>query len=389
MPAGLLWAEHYSKSGIYERYVNRRRSRGTSFRPSSSGAARGQRRRGRSSLPRKIGEWTRRLFSRDSPLRQLWLLARRMFDLIRFDWITLFVLLLMMPFIAALFMAVSNKDDLVGWQFSEERIDRDLKRELWNAEVDEKAEYMPGPTAEVLVTMLGLAITQAGTFGAAFEIVKERSIFARERAVNLKIPAYVGSKVLVLGAFALIQVAGSLAILAIKLDLDFEPILEFFPSGALEIGVTLFIAVLASIMMGLFISAVVPNQNIVLYVILGQLFVQIIFSGALFPLPESGVTNTVSKLVVSHWALDAMGSTVDIVKLNDESRLCRVIDNPDPRSALETTIVCDSAAQEKEDLGLDYQHDADHLKETWLALGIQAVVWCVATMVVQAVKRPE
>jgi len=389
MPAGLLWAEHYARSELCERYVNRRRSRGASYGPSAPGTSRGRRRRGGGSLLRSVADWARRLVGRDSPLRQLWILARRQFDLIRYDWITLFVLLLMMPFIAGLFMVVSNEDDLVGWQFSEERVERDLKRELWDAEVDEKAEYMPAPTAELLVTMLGLALTQAGTFGAAFEIVKERSIFARERAVNLKIPAYVGSKVFVLGVFALIQVASSLLILSIKLDMDFEPILDFFPSGALELGVTLFIAVMASIMMGLFISAVVPNQNIVLYVILGQLFVQIILSGALFPLPDSGVTKTVSQMVVSHWTMDAMGSTVDIVKLNDESRICRVIENQDPRKDVDTEIVCDSAAQPEEDLGLDYEHDADHLKKTWLALALQAVVWCGATMVVQTLKKPE
>ena len=84
----------------------------------SSGASQGQRRRGRRSPSRLISEGVRRLVGRDSPLRQLWLLARRQFDLIRFDWITLFVLLLMMPFIAALFMVVSNEEDLVGWQFS-------------------------------------------------------------------------------------------------------------------------------------------------------------------------------------------------------------------------------------------------------------------------------
>jgi hypothetical protein len=97
----------------------------------------------------------------------------------------------------------------------------------------------------------------------------------------------------------------------------------------------------------------------------------------------------VSKLVVSHWTMDAMGSTVDIVKLNDESRICRVIENQDPRKDVDTEIVCDSAAQDEEDIGLDYEHDADHLKKTWLALGLQAVVWCGATMVVQTLKKPE
>ena len=274
-PAGLLWAEHYSQSPLFRKYVTDRRSHPPPFGGIPPSVPQRRRRPSRSAPMRQLKDWARRVIGHDSPLRQLWILARRQFDLIRHDMITLFVLLLMMPFIASLFMAVSNVDDLVGWQMTQDEIDAELEAELEGREVDEKEEYMPAPSAELLITMLGLALTQAGTFGAAFEIVKERSIFARERAVNLRVGAYVGAKVLVLGVFALIQVASSLIIIGLRLDMDFEPILDIFPSGAWELGVTLYIAVLASILFGLFISAIVPNQNVVLYVILGQLFVQI------------------------------------------------------------------------------------------------------------------
>jgi ABC-type multidrug transport system ATPase subunit len=391
MPAGMLWAAHYRQSAIYQKYVSARQ-RGNGRTPSGTrqaGKARQPSASRRRSPGRAVGRWLRRQFSKHSPLRQLWLLARRQFELIRYDWITLFVLLLMMPFIAALFMGVSNEEDLVGRQMTRGLIEIELKKELRDAEEGESADYMPSPTAEMLITMLGLALTQAGTFGAAFEIVKERPIFARERAVNLGVGAYVGAKVLVLGVFAVLQVASSLFVLSLRLDLGFEPILEnVFESGAWELGVTLFFAVLASIMMGLFISAVVPNQNVVLYVILGQLFVQIILSGALFPLPDSDVTDIVSKSVVSHWTMEAMGSTVDVRKLNDESVVCTVIPELDPRATEDTRIECDSAALSDEDLKLDYEHSEEHLWEARLALLIQAAVWGILTVVVQVRKKP-
>ncbi len=76
-------------------------------------------------------------------------------------------------------------------------------------------------SAQTLVTMLALALTQGGTFAAAYEIVKERGIFRRERAVNLSVVAYVFSKVLVLGFFGLFQVASVLFIVGLVVDMDF------------------------------------------------------------------------------------------------------------------------------------------------------------------------
>jgi len=376
MPAGLLWTEHYRQSSLHQKYVASRLPHVTpAGRPSPN--VPGQR-------PKP---------ARDSTLRQLWLLARRQFDLVRHDMFTLFILLMMMPFIASLFMVVSNKDDLTGWQLSETQIETKLEAKLEDAlenkKVGAKEDYMPEPVATQLITMLGLALTQAGTFGAAFEIVKERAIFKRERAINLRVGAYVASKVLILGTFAVVQVASSLLILSFKVDLGFEPIFEVFPTGAIELFVTLLLAVLASIMLGLFVSAVVPNSDVVLYVILGQLFIQIILSGALFPLPDSPVVKGVSKLVVSHWTMDAIGSTVDVPGLNEEGRICTVVEIPPLPGGSETQfeVHCESAARAEEDLGLDYEHSEQHLRSAWVALLAQAVAWGGLTMLVQARKK--
>ncbi|NBD36703.1 MAG: FHA domain-containing protein [Chloroflexi bacterium] len=327
--------------------------------------------------------------TRDSALRQIGVLARRHLDLIRHDWITLFILLIMMPIISLLFMAVSAEEDLVGWQIPQSHVEMRLRETLEanGLQEDDQASYMPEPTAAQLITMLGLALTQAGTFGAAFEIVKERSIFLRERSVNLQPGAYVVSKILVLGMFAVIQVASSLFILSLKVSMDFDPILGLFPTGSMELFVTLLLGVIASIMLGLFISAIVPTADIVLYVILGQLFAQIILSGAMFPLED----NLASKLVISHWTMDAMGSTVNIPELNEEGLTCKVSVVEMPTETDETRgekrIVCQSAAREPEELGLNYEHTAEHLLTTWIAFIIQTFFWGGVTMIVQARKK--
>jgi len=369
MPAGLLWAEHYRHSALHQKYVASRLPHVAQARQPSQNVP------GRRPKP-----------ARDSVLRQIWILARRQFDLIRHDIRTLFILLLMMPVIGLLFMMVSAKEDLTGKQLTPAQIEAELKAELADAEVGETASYMPEPDASTLITMLCLAMTQAGTFGAAYEIVKEGAIFKRERAINLRVGAYVLSKVIVLGCFAVVQVASVLLILSLKVDLDIDPILDFFPIGALELFVTLVFAVLASIMLGLFVSAIVPTPDVVLYVILVQLFVQIILSGTMFPLPN----NPASKMVVSYWTMDAVGSTVDVQELNEESTRCIVVEKPLlDGSGTELDIHCESAARDKEDLGLDYEHSSDHLLLDWGALLAQTVVWGGLTMWVQARKKTE
>jgi ABC-type multidrug transport system ATPase subunit len=383
LPAGLLWAEHYRRSPLHQRYVEDRQPQVTG----ASGA------RATSDQPASRG-------ARDSALRQLFILARRQFDLIRHDMRTLFILLLMMPLIASLFMFVSGADDLTGWQLSPARVEEtllaDLKaevgvtdeEELTAEDVGESTTYLPAPQAMNLIMMLGLALTQAGTFGAAFEIVKERPIFRRERAVNLKVGSYVLSKVLILGLFAVVQVASSLLILSFKVDLGFDPVFSIFPSGGAEMFVTLLLAVMASIMLGLFISAIVPSADVVLYIILVQLFVQIILSGsALFPLPESALTDAISQAVISHWTMEGMGASVGIEELNEESMVCQVGESqvvlPDGSTETHYGFGCDTESAGVEELGLNYAHTEKHLLTVWGALVAQIVLWGVLTMVMQ------
>ncbi len=362
--SGILWADHYAQSALNKKYVIERQAQLKSGGQVSSV---------RAIPPRQ---------SKDSFIRQTIILARRQFDLIRLDWKTLFILLLMMPLIGALFTMVSNKEDFTGRPGTVDEIERGLMLELEGADLDAKSEYTPTATAEILVTMLGLALTQGGTFGAAYEIVKERAIFKRERAVNLSVLAYVFSKVLILGIFAVIQVASVLLVIGLKVDLDVQGAV-FKNAGVVELFITLYLAVLASILFGLCLSAMVPNTDVVLYAILVQLFVQIILGGTLFPL-ESGAA---SKLTISYWTMDAMGSTVDMARLNRESMACSVVEIPSMSGGDPTKdIRCDSIDRS---LYLDYEHTKEHVMSMWMGLLAHVFFWGLLTIVVQARKKIE
>ena len=90
--------------------------------------------------------------------------------------------------------------------------------------------------------------------------------------------------------------------------------------AALEMYVTLVLATLASIALGLLISAVVRSQGTVIYIILVVLFMQIIFAGAIFEIPAAA--RPLSYLTTTRWTLEALGSSVDIERLNAQGGGC-------------------------------------------------------------------
>ncbi len=361
--AGVLWAHHYHQSSLFQKYVADRQSK---LRSAGGGVA------AAAIPPRRM---------KDSFIRQTIILARRQFDLIRFDWRTLFILLFMLPMLGAMFALVSKEDDLVGRPGNIEQIDAALTQELTadGLQVDEKVNYIPLAKAQLLVTMMALALTQAGTFAAAYEVVKERAIFRREKAVNLKATSYVLSKMLVLGMFAIFQVGAFLLMLAIVVDFGFKG--AIFGLGIFELYVSLFLAVVASIALGLFLSAIVPSQDVVLYAILAQLFVQIVLTGTLFPLENSPA----SMISPGYWATLSAGSTVDIPSINEKSRVCSVNEIPNMQTgAKELKVICTEA---KQDIAVNYEHTEDNIIYTWLGMGAHIFLWTLLTIIVQARKK--
>jgi hypothetical protein len=164
---------------------------------------------------------------------------------------------------------------------------------------------------------MALAASLLGIFAAAYEITKEESIYRRERMINLKIIPYLLSKVGVLACFALLQCL--LFLLVVRLRLLYPAGGVFLPAPV-EMMVTLFLAALANIGLGLFISAIVRSSGPVVYIILIVLFFQIIFAQAIFDLPA--VVRPLSYLTTTRWTLEALGSSVDMPGLKDRESAC-------------------------------------------------------------------
>jgi hypothetical protein len=173
----------------------------------------------------------------------------------------------------------------------------------------------PGYAATVLFIMAFSAIF-FGCLNAAREIVKEAPIYRRERAVNLGILPYMFSKIVVLGLLCLVQSA--ILVLCVSIPDPFS--FSIFLPPFLEVYITIALTSLAGLMMGLMVSALVPNTDRAMSIVPILLIPQIIFSGTIFPL-NSWFLQLLSALFPIRWAMAALGSSIGLHsdKLNGDT----------------------------------------------------------------------
>ena len=369
-PAAEVWTKCYNASQQHHSYVAQRLQSAQRKTPAPAGAPGNSR-------------------QRVSILRQFGVLTRRYMELIRRDTMSLVILLAVMPIIGMLLLIMTSHHDLTGLAPHEvqaqiqEEID-EAKRGQDSLLDDEQfqASYQVVGSAQKLLFMLALAVTLLGMFGAAYEIVKEEAIYQRERMVNLKIPPYLMSKVVVLGFFALIQCATLLAVVALKVAYPGDGV--FLPA-AIEMYITLVLATVAGISLGLLVSALVRSQNMVIYVILLILFVEIIFAGALFELPAAA--KPISYLTTTRWTLEALGSTVDMESLRVDGVTCLEPENARQRQMLDRgEAPCKDGQQRLTppyEFNVIYRYNALHLLSRWLMLLAFSGVFIGATYIVQ------
>ena len=241
-------------------------------------------------------------------VRQFGILTRRYLELVFRDRLLLFILLAVMPVIGLMLSVLGHRDDLTGKTAAEITA-------AFEKSQDTLAHFSIVGDAEKLLFMTALAVVLLGLFGAAYEIVKERPVYRRERMVNLRIGPYLLSKVIVLFGFSLLQCAALLGALMLTVQLPEHGI---FLSGPLEFYVTLVLTALASILMGLFVSAVTPSSNTVIYIVLLVVFGQILFTGTIFKLPETAKPASFGML--TRWSLESLGSTADMDSLNAQTK---------------------------------------------------------------------
>jgi ABC-type multidrug transport system ATPase subunit len=221
------------------------------------------------------------------PLKQVSTLCRRYLAVIASDRSYLAVLGIMPIVIGLLLRAVPSPEGLAG---------------------------KPGTNgdAESLLLVLIIGACFIGAANSVRELVKERSIYARERAAGLSSGTYLFSKIIVLGIISGVQ-----ALLLVVLGLAGRQmpahgsLLKSAP--LVEIILAIVVLSLASMALGLLVSSLVSTSEKAMPLLVMLAIAQVILSGGVLPLNGKIGLNQLSWIAPSRWGF---ASTASTVKLN-------------------------------------------------------------------------
>ncbi|MEB3961005.1 FHA domain-containing protein [Streptomyces kunmingensis] len=162
----------------------------------------------------------------------------------------------------------------------------------------------------MLIIAVGMCFSAAAN--SVRELIKERVIYERERAVGLSRSAYLMSKVIVLGFITAIQGVIICAIGFAPRDLPKEGLLM---PPALELCISIIALGFTSMMFGLVISALVKTSEKTMPLLVMFAIVQVVFTGVLFQIYGSIGLEQFAWLMPSRWAIGAAGATLDLSHL--------------------------------------------------------------------------
>lgn len=164
----------------------------------------------------------------------------------------------------------------------------------------------PNDSAQILFLLVTTTIW-LGSIAAAREIVKERSVLARERAVGVALPTYLASKCAVLFGLVALQAALLLAGVA-ALRSFHEPASVYAEAYGLLVATGI-----AAVAMGLFISSLARSEDQATSFIPLALLPQLLFAGAIVPVSKMGaVIDALSQAAFSRWAFSGVGTVLDM-----------------------------------------------------------------------------
>ncbi len=165
----------------------------------------------------------------------------------------------------------------------------------------------------LLILCVGGVLT--GAANAVRELVKERVIYQRERAVGLSRSAYLMSKVVVLGTITVIQAVVLTLVALLGVDLGAPGGRGVFLPPLVEITVAVALLAFTAMMLGLLISALVRKEEVTMPLLVLLAIVQVVFCGALLGLDGVPGLEQLAWLVPARWAFAAMAGTIDLGRI--------------------------------------------------------------------------
>ena len=179
------------------------------------------------------------------------------------------------------------------------------------------------PTPQVIkyssqaLQLLVILITGAAFSGMSAtirDLIGERDVFLREKAVGLRSGAYLFSKATILALITTIQTALMLGIaLALNKGPSDAVILEGWPG--LELAFCCWAVAFVSGLLGLAVSAMVSSSEQVMPVLVVSIMAQLVLSGGIIPISGRAVFEQLAWFMPSRWGYAMASSTLEMLAI--------------------------------------------------------------------------
>lgn len=295
------WANRYASSTYQERYVDDRITR----------VIRAQERQQRVMPPPAIQPDQQ--LQRARAVSQFKTLTHRYIATILKDRQYLTIMLAQAPIIGLLLSIVYNR--------------RTFTVDIARNAIGQIAPDLNAPKASTLTCLMVIVALWFGVSNSAREIVKEASIYRRERTVNLQLGPYLASKFSVLIVICLLQNLVMLGIIGVVIPYAIKRI-NFVGNNPVSLTpldgswgkafITMAAVSVAGVAIGLLLSSVVSNADRAASIVPIVLIPQVIFSGTLisYPdLPDAG--KPLAWLMAGHWGVQAVGGASGVSAIWD------------------------------------------------------------------------
>ncbi|WP_322778828.1 ATP-binding cassette domain-containing protein [Frankia sp. Cas4] len=171
----------------------------------------------------------------------------------------------------------------------------------------------PNADAGTILLVMVLCACFMGMANSVREIVKERAIYRRERAIGLSRTAYIGSKILVLALITTLQ-AIPFTLIALVGRQPAEGVA--FGNSLVECLIAVIVVSLSSAMLGLVISALVDNADKTMPLLVLLTMAQLVFSGGILPVHGKPGLEQISLIAPARWGFAGLSSVGDLNRIS-------------------------------------------------------------------------
>ncbi|MGW2426541.1 FHA domain-containing protein [Streptomyces sp. NPDC001709] len=168
--------------------------------------------------------------------------------------------------------------------------------------------------------LLCIGAVMTGAANGVRELVKERAIYQRERAVGLSRSAYVMSKILVLSVVTVVQAAILTLVALVGVDLRAPGGHGALMPPLVEVTLAVILLAFTAMLLGLLVSALVRKEEVIMPLLVFLTVVQLVFCGGFLSLRGTPVVEYLAWLAPSRWGFAAIAGTIQLGSLipNDQ-----------------------------------------------------------------------